>query len=77
MLKYDSFSNNSNHNENNQYEKCLGKNCAKDGTHFLSCSTIYKIGLFCDSCRKDLEECGLVDSPYAETPYQADLLRWM
>jgi hypothetical protein len=77
MLKSTTFPSHANNDENNLYKKCLIKDCNNDGTHFLCCSLIYKIGLFCDSCRNELEESGMVDSSYAKAPYQTDLLRWL
>jgi hypothetical protein len=77
MLKSTTSPSNANNDENNYYKKCLGKDCTNDGTYFMSCSIICKIGLFCDSCRMDLEESGLVDSTNEKGPYQTDLLRWM
>jgi hypothetical protein len=63
MVKITSISfNNAIYNiDNNRYKKCIIKNCEDDGIYFLSCSSIYKTGLFCKSCRTELEEYGLVD----------------
>jgi hypothetical protein len=63
MIKSTTSPNSASHYDNDLYKKRLGKNFSSEGTHFLSCSPIYKIGLFCDQCRKELEESGLVDSP--------------
>jgi hypothetical protein len=53
---------NSSDSNKNHYYICAANGCNNDGIHFLSASCIHKIGLFCDSCREEFEECGFVDT---------------
>jgi len=57
-----SFPSNMRHIDINSYIKCAGKGCNDLGVYFLSCESIHRIGMFCDSCRVELEESGYVDS---------------
>ncbi len=47
-------------NENAILESCARKYCNKIGAHRLSVIYLDKTGLFCDECKIELEQCGLV-----------------
>jgi hypothetical protein len=47
--------------ELNEYKTCAGRFCNNAATHCLKIVLVKKSGWFCDSCRQDLEENGLVD----------------
>jgi hypothetical protein len=44
------------------YNICAGKGCNNIGRYRLSIIYINKTGLFCDTCKKELEECGLIST---------------
>ena len=60
MSKGNVHLNNTSTNCNREFDECYGMNCNKIGIHFLSILFLDKIGYFCDSCKKDLEQLGLV-----------------
>ncbi len=43
-----------------EFKICVGKGCNNVGLHSLSIIYINKTGLFCETCKKELEKCGLV-----------------
>lgn len=47
-------------NDLDGYKICAGKGCNNIGNHVLSIIYINKSGLFCETCKKELEKCGLV-----------------
>jgi hypothetical protein len=53
-------SNNSIENNLKGYKICAGKGCNNPGIHHLSIIYINKDGLFCETCKNELEKCGLV-----------------
>ena len=55
-------SNNNAHYETTEYKykTCAGKGCNNTGIHYLSIIYINKTGLFCETCKNELEQCGLV-----------------
>jgi len=53
-----------NYNKFYEFDKsriCAGRNCRNVSTYFLKIVLVKKSGWFCDSCKQDLEDNGLVD----------------
>jgi hypothetical protein len=63
MQDKQSLSNNSIDSVIQEFKPCAGKGCNNLGVHRLSIIYINKTGLFCETCKKELERCGLVIRP--------------
>lgn len=60
MQDRQSYSNNITANDIQEYKICAGKDCKNIGIYILSIIYINKSGLFCGTCKNELEKCGLV-----------------
>jgi hypothetical protein len=47
-------------NSEHQYKQCAGKDCNRIATHRLKICYLNKFGDFCDKCKRELLDLGLV-----------------
>jgi len=47
-------------NSEHQYKQCTGKDCNRTGTQLLKIRYLNKSGYFCNLCKKELLDLGLV-----------------
>ena len=47
-------------NSEHQYNQCAGKDCNRIATQFLKIRYLNKSGNFCDKCKRELLDLGLI-----------------
>ncbi len=63
MMNNQPRSNNNVHQQTTEYKiTCAGVHCNNTPTNYLKLALIKKSGWFCESCKQDLQDDGLVES---------------